>query len=155
MKKMILGAVLALATTGASAAPPPGEGTCGHWAEVTRCDYEDVVVGETKTTICNYYGYISSFSGSGWISDWFSDTKVLAGHTSCPAASFIHRYHHYYDTSTHSYKYAWISGHINLTNQQHHTKTHTERRVVEGSCRTEMVWIPGVGIPGPHCEGME
>ena len=127
MKKALLGLLLAAASAGVSAN--------GYWDYRTVCDYETVTT-QTPYTSCSYSGWLNGFgAGSVPSSSYFT----LGGHTSCPSSDYKHVYQGYWDGG--QYKFAWFSGHLHLTSQNHSYHTKTERRRVEGSCRTERVWV--------------
>ena len=106
----------------------------GYWEDYTVCDYETVTV-QTPYTACSYSGWLHGNGGS------ISSTafRTYNGHISCPLSEYKNVHERVWLGS--EFVDVWFDGNLPLTNQSHLYNTTTEQRVVEGSCRTERVWI--------------
>ena len=117
----------------------------GYWETREVCDYE-TITSTNPYTLCEYGGNL--YSNGSSIYSYATDTKW--GHVSCPGTYYQTESRSIYNSQTQQWENQWFSGHLYLYLTQHLTSTSTTQQVIEGSCRTERVWIPlcdGCQIP--------
>ncbi|MFT6777597.1 MAG: hypothetical protein ACJAV1_001516 [Paraglaciecola sp.] len=133
IKKTLL-SLAAVITTFSSAAAANG-----YWEYVKVCDYEQVEVQQPKTS-CVYSGIITSIGASYSGISYFVN-PIVNGHITCYPRQYASESRSEYNPSTQEWERVSYSGIVPLTYQGQYFVATTETVKVEGSCRTERVWI--------------
>jgi hypothetical protein len=120
----------------------------GYWDYREVCDYETVEV-EYPYVSCFYSGIATGSTAGIYVSDQVTSLD------SKPIGQNCDQFKQYHGSKrvqlpNGSYATVWLSGVIFLAQQSNEVFIRTETQVVEGSCRTERVWVPlcdGCQIP--------
>jgi hypothetical protein len=133
IKKTLL-SLAAVITTFSSAAAANG-----YWEYVEVCDYEQVEVQQPKTS-CVYSGVLTTYT-NGYSGINHYSTHTANSHFDCSSSLYESQYRNTFNNSTQEWDMKHYTGVIPLIYQNQHFATSTETVKVEGSCRTEQVWI--------------